>query len=194
MSSSDKAWRSTETDVMPSVDAAGNINFSGDGEARERADIAVVLEGEFTSAFDAVPEAPTAAESAGSDDEGEALEAPSSGLISKSPESARLLVVSSNDFVSDQVLSGVIAAAGTQYFGSLEFMLNAVDWALEDNSLMSIRSRAHFNRTLPPLSQETQASIEYGNYAVALFALAALFGAWRLLRRRREAQLAEVLA
>jgi ABC-2 type transport system permease protein len=59
---------------------------------------------------------------------------------------------------------------------------------------MSIRSRAHFNRTLPPLSRETQASIEYGNYGLALFLLAMLYLAWRALRGRREARLAEVLA
>jgi ABC-2 type transport system permease protein len=103
-------------------------------------------------------------------------------------------VVASNDFASDQVLSGVIAAAGTQYLGPLEFLMNAVDWSLEDASLMSIRSRAHFNRTLPPLEQAAQARIEYGNYAAALLGLGLLFGVWRFLRTRREARLAEVLA
>lgn len=190
LSSSDRAWRSMDTDVMPSVDPAGRSSLDGSGKPRERATLAVLLEGEFTSAFDAAPELP--ATGAGAEDEG--AELPGTALLSKSPTSARLLVVASNDFASDQVLSGVIAASGTQYFGSLEFLMNAVDWALEDNSLMSIRSRAHFNRTLPPLAQDTQASIEYGNYGMALVFLALLFGFWRLLRTRREARLAEVLA
>jgi ABC-2 type transport system permease protein len=103
-------------------------------------------------------------------------------------------VVASNDFASDQVLSGVIAAAGTQYFGPLEFLLNAVDWALEDSSLMEIRSRAHFNRTLPPLETAAQARVEYGNYGLALLILAALYALWRLQRGRRLAQLQEALA
>ena len=191
LSSSDRAWRSMETDVMPSVDPAGRSSLSGSGEPRERAALAVLLEGEFSSAFDAAPELPARSAGEADDSDGELT---GTALLSKSPTSARLLVVASNDFASDQVLSGVIAASGTQYFGSLEFLMNAVDWALEDNSLMSIRSRAHFNRTLPPLTQETQASIEYGNYVVALVFLALLFGAWRLLRSRREARLAEVLA
>ena len=102
--------------------------------------------------------------------------------------------MASNDFASDQVLSGVIAAAGTQYFGPLEFLLNAVDWALEDSSLMQIRSRAHFNRTLPPLRQPVQARIEYGNYLAALLILAGLYGLWRLRRGARVARMKEALA
>lgn len=184
--SSDKAWRSDASDVMPSLDAAGQSSLSGDGQSRQEEVIGVLLEGEFQSYFDAVPEPAPVGE-----EEPEIL---TTALISKSPNSARLLVVSSNDFASDQVLSGVIAAAGTQYFGPLEFLMNGVDWALEDSSLMSIRSRAHFNRTLPPLAKETQASIEYGNYAAALAGLGLLFGLWRLQRQRSNARLAEVLS
>ena len=190
MSSSERAWRSANTDVMPSIDQAGRSNINGAGEPRQRAALAALLEGQFQSYFDAVPEPAASAEN----EQNAEPEAPGMALISKSPSSARLLVVASNDFASDQVLSGVIAAAGTQYFGPLEFLLNAVDWALEDSSLMSIRSRAHFNRTLPPLAQETQASIEYGNYGAALLGLALLFGLWRMWRARRVARLAEVLA
>jgi ABC-2 type transport system permease protein len=192
LSSSDRAWRSTAIDVMPSVDASGQTSMSGAGEPRARATIGVLLQGEFRSAFDAVPEPPGAGDSDAEEDSDAA--APATALISKSPDSARLLLVSSNDFASDQVLSGVIAAAGTQYFGPLEFLMNAIDWALEDSSLMSIRSRANFNRTLPPLPQSTQARIEYGNYAAALFALAILYLLWRLQRGRRELKLAEVMA
>ena len=190
MSSSERAWRSANTDVMPSIDQAGRSNINGAGEPRQRAAVAALLEGQFQSYFDAVPELAASAEN----EENAEPEAPGVALISKSPSSARLLVVASNDFASDQVLSGVIAASGTQYFGPLEFLLNAVDWALEDSSLMSIRSRAHFNRTLPPLAQDTQASIEYGNYGAALLGLALLFGLWRMWRARRVARLAEVLA
>ncbi|MFK7830082.1 MAG: Gldg family protein [Congregibacter sp.] len=191
LSSSEDAWTSTETDMMPSVDAGGNTRFNGDGKARQRHSIAVVMEGEFSSFFNAAPP-PEAADS----DNGAISSDPGFGsaLISKSPSSARLLVVASNDFASDQILSGVIAASGTQYFGPLEFLMNAVDWALEDSSLTSIRSRAHFNRTLPPLAQDTQAKIEYGNYAAALLGLLGLYGTWSLQRRRRRAKLAEVLA
>ncbi|MFT7288783.1 MAG: ABC-2 type transport system permease protein [Halieaceae bacterium] len=192
LSSSAQAWRSDASEVMPSISASGQSSLSGAGEPRERATIGVMLQGEFRSFFDAVPEpAKNSAQSEGTRSDGQL---PGRALVSKSPASARLLVVASNDFASDQVLSGVIAASGTQFFGPLEFLMNGVDWALQDSSLMNIRSRAHFNRTLPPLPQEAQASIEYGNYAAALGALALLFGLWRLQRRRRRSKLAEVLA
>lgn len=186
LSTSDRAWTSDATDVMPSLDSQGYPGLDASGADRERASVAVLLEGEFHSAFSAAPElAPR------NDADEEAL---ATGFISQSPTSARLLVVASNDFVSDQILSGVIAAAGTQYFGSLEFLLNAVDWALEDSSLTSIRSRAHFNRTLPPLSREEQARIEYLNYGAAALLLLMLYGLWRLLRMRRRSQLAELIS
>ncbi|MEM8493155.1 MAG: Gldg family protein [Pseudomonadota bacterium] len=205
LSSSDAAWRSEATDVMPSMDASGQINFSGAGQRRAKEQVAVLLQGSFESYFDSAPQpdadtsppedevlADTGAEGSESADEEE--RPPARGFIRKSPDSARLLIVASNDFASDQVLSGVIAASGTQYFGPLEFLINAVDWALEDSSLTSIRSRAHFNRTLPPLSQDTQASIEYGNYLAALLMLLGLYAVWRVQRSRRGIQLAEVLA
>jgi ABC-2 type transport system permease protein len=196
LSSSDAAWRSNNLDVMPSIDASGASNLSGAGLSRARETVAVLLQGEFDSAFDSPPETAraAAADEDGGDTADGADESPASALISRSPESARLLVVASNDFASDQVLSGVIAAAGTQYFGPLEFLLNAVDWALEDSSLMQIRSRAHFNRTLPPLEQAVQARIEYGNYLAALLILAGLYGLWRLQRSARIAGMKEALA
>jgi ABC-2 type transport system permease protein len=197
LETSPAAWRSAALDVMPSSDASGASNLSAGSADRARETVAVLLQGEFDSAFEAVPDspAPSAAPGDGEQAATAADEAPApAALIRKSPASARLLVVGSNDFASDQVLSGVIAAAGTQYFGPLEFLLNAVDWALEDSSLLEIRTRAHFNRTLPPLETAAQARVEYGNYGLALLILAALYALWRLQRGRRLAQLQEALA
>ena len=74
------------------------------------------------------------------------------------------------------------AADGTVYTNSLELMANIVDWAVEDESLLSIRGRGHFNRTLRPMAEEQQRIWEYGNYYVALAELALVFG---ISRRRR---------
>ena len=202
LSSSDAAWRSPALDVMPSIDGSGGSNLSGAGLPRSRAMIATLVQGRFHSGFDSAPQPDPAENAPATDgasngdttvDDAEAAPSPTA-LITQSPESARLLVVASNDFASDQVLSGVIAAAGTQYLGPLEFLLNAVDWALEDSTLMQIRSRAHFNRTLPPLEQAAQQRIEYLNYAIALLLLAGLFGLWRFIRGRHLTQLLEELA
>lgn len=191
LSSSDSAWRANTLNVLPSIDGAGASSLNGDGIARARSIFAVLLQGRFKSGFDAAPRMET--DSVNTDALATSPPPTPNTFISQSPESARLLVVASNDFASDQVLSGVIAAAGTQYLGPLEFLLNTVDWALENRSLMQIRSRAHFNRTLPPLERSEQQRIEYLNYAVVLLLLVVLYALWRLQLRRRSRTLMEEL-
>ena len=61
-------------------------------------------------------------------------------------------------------------------------MANLVDWAVEDRSLLGIRARGHFNRTLEPMEAPAQRVWEYVNYALALAGLALVFG---LSRQRR---------
>ena len=101
-------------------------------------------------------------------------------VIEKSPESARLIVLGSASFVADQTVRMVGSADGTIYTGSLELMANIVDWAVEDESLLGIRGRGHFNRTLDPMSEEQQRIWEYVNYALALAGLGVVFViSWR---------------
>ena len=109
-------------------------------------------------------------------------------VIDRSPESARLIVVGSADFLSDQVIRMISASSGSMYVNSFQFVANIIDVAMEDASLLSIRNRGHFNRSLPPLSTPQQQLLEYGNYAVAIVLLVAVFGVNLLLRRRRRAQ------
>jgi ABC-2 type transport system permease protein len=57
--------------------------------------------------------------------------------------------------------------------------------------LLEIRSRAHFNRTLPPMERQAQLLIEYFNYGLALLWLLLIaLTSWLLtiLRRRRYAR------
>lgn len=66
--------------------------------------------------------------------------------------------------------------------------MNTLDWALQDDQLLEIRSRAHFNRTLPPMERRAQMLIEYFNYGLALLWLLVLaLGSWLLsvIHRRR---------
>ena len=69
--------------------------------------------------------------------------------------------------------------------------MNTLDWALQDDQLLQSRSRAHFNRTLPPMERQAQSIIEYFNYGLALLWLALLAIAhWlrKIIRRRRYAK------
>ena len=98
------------------------------------------------------------------------------------------MLFASNDFMDDQVLQSLVSATGTQYLGPLELFMNTLDWALQDDDLLQIRSRGHFNRTLPPMERRAQLALESINYALSLLwllLLAAYSGAYRLWRRRR---------
>ncbi|MCY4277125.1 MAG: Gldg family protein [Gammaproteobacteria bacterium] len=109
-------------------------------------------------------------------------------VIERSPESARLIILASNEFLSDRNLQIMGSISGMVQQGSLELVQNAVDYALEDAGLVSIRSRGHFNRTLPPTSRELQMGFEYMNYALALLGLGIVFllSFYARQRRRRE--------
>ena len=99
----------------------------------------------------------------------------------------------SASFLADQTVRMIGSADGTVYTGSLQLMANVVDWSVEDQSLLGIRSRGQFNRTLPPLAENQQRVWEYANYAAALIGLAVVYGVSRRRRQTRrrtfEAQL-----
>ena len=111
-----------------------------------------------------------------------AIKTVDSSVIQKSPTSSRIVLFSSNDFLRDQTLTIANSAVGSEYLGSLELAANAVDWAIEESGLLSIRSRGHFNRTLPPMEHDTQLFWEYLNYGLMVLALIII----ALVRRRRQ--------
>ena len=92
-------------------------------------------------------------------------------VISRSPESARLVVLGSSESFSDSLINMVSQTQGTLYSNTMQFAANVIDVSMEDSSLLSIRSRGHFNRTLPPLENAEQRSLEYVNYACAILGL-----------------------
>ena len=191
MRSSPASWRSRSTDIMPKLDADGGLNYMVDGD-RGSSDLAIMLSGRFDSFFDESPLIDAADEASDTeDDDAEAGEEDEdtlgtvASLIDRSPESARLIVLGSGAFLADQTVRTIGSADGTIYTNSLELMANIVDWAVEDESLLSIRGRGHFNRTLRPMADEQQRIWEYGNYGLALVGLALVFG---ISYRRRTAR------
>ena len=204
LKSSPQSWRSTSLDVMPQIDAAGRSAYKSEGEVGA-ALIGVELEGSFGSFFadkdnpllaDADKEKADADEPAAekSDADEEADKSVIAGVIDKSPEAARLFLFSSNAFLSDQTLAMIGSAEGTVYGNSLQLIANAVDYSLEDRGLLAIRSRGHFNRTLPPLSEAERSTLEYGNYGIALLALLAIYVLHRSRQTARRARYQQWLA
>ncbi len=187
--SSPRSWLSDSQDIMPVADDAGEIRFPAPADGRGSFPVGVIVQGRFDSYFADRPPPADNGETA-SENTPAGVADFSAGLL-RSPESARIVIFASNDFMDDQVLNASVAAAGTQYLGPLELFMNTLDWALRDDGLLDIRSAGHFNRTLPPMAPRAQRTLEYLNYGLAVAWLLLLALAYWLLgrlRRRRYAR------
>ncbi|NND92069.1 MAG: hypothetical protein HKN42_14515 [Granulosicoccus sp.] len=107
-------------------------------------------------------------------------------VIERSPESARLIVFASNDFLKDQITQLAGSTTGSAYLAPFQLIANAVDVALDDTGLLNIRSRGQFNRTLPPMAEGTQKFWEFLNYALAAVLILAVYLLVRLCHRQTE--------
>ena len=105
------------------------------------------------------------------------------GTIEASPDSARLVVIGSAEFIDDAILETSMQLSQDRYLNSLQFMQNAVDWSAEDADLLTIRSRGTYARLLEPLEKGQQSFWEVLNYAVVLASLLVIGGVWTLRRR-----------
>ena len=199
LSSSDQAWVSDATNVVPDFARYGEMGFALGGK-RSRYLLAAAVEGSFTSFFKgkASPLLTAADKTNDNPEPTKAAEpeksAPYSSVIEKSPESARIIVLASNDFLTDQAIRLSASAGGTSYLNTVQLLENAVDWSMEDRGLLSIRSRSHFSRTLYPLSQASQRFWEYLNYGLSLLGLLAVYGVCRFKRKQRNKHYQAVLS
>lgn len=195
LQSSEGAWLSGDTDVMPKYDPSGASPFAPEGPTARHA-LAMMLEGEFQSYFTGQPSPllsatpdPAAATDAATAEETEPQSADTgfNAVLERSPASARLVVIASNDFLADRFVQLIGSADGTFYTNTAQLMANVTDYSLEDQSLLSIRSRGQFSRTLPPMEVAEQQRIEYVNYALALLGIG-LVMLWQWRRRRSAAR------
>lgn len=142
--------------------------------------LAVSVQGTFDSYFAGKPSPfETATE------EGVTLPPAGPGTIEQSPETARLLVVGSAEFVDDIVFEISSSMSGDRYLNSLQFVKNAVAWATEDLDLLEIQARGSESRVLAEMKESGQSFWEILNYGVALLALLAI-GGFVAMRRRNE--------
>ena len=182
--SSAQSWTSNSANVLPDYDAYPDTGFAPSDDRGART-LAIAVEGGFES-FYADRESPLLK----SDPKGETdvkekkdtrdddKSVKLGGVIRRSPESAKLVVVGSNSFASDLALQLASRGMGTRYSAPLDFMQNAVDWSLEDQSLMALRGRNQFARTLTPIPERSRRIWEYLNYGIALLGLF-LVWSWR---------------
>jgi ABC-2 type transport system permease protein len=179
LQSSEQSWLRSELDMQPNPTMYPSHSFPVEGEQQSRP-LAVSIRGSFESFFKdrASPFEATQPVT-------ETVGAPL-GTIEVSPESSRLVVIGSNEFIDDAVLELSRSLSADRYLNNLQFMQNAVDWAAEDEDLLTIRSRGTYARLLKPLEGGQQSFWEVLNYALVLLALAVIGVVWTLRRRSEQ--------
>ncbi len=190
LESSPGSWLSDDTNVMPRISESGEPAFEPSGPLAAHK-LGVLVTGGFRSYF-AGQESPLLSRKSDVEDQqsdsGESTDDETTeviaSVIEKSPESSRLLIFSSNDFLSDQTLQMVGSSEGTLYLNSPQMIVNFVDWALEDESLTSIRARGNFNRTLDFQDETAQQIFEYLNYFLAILSVLAIAWIYRMKANR----------
>ncbi len=207
LESSEESWVSSDTKIQPDFRAHGELGFPV-GENQGRRLLGVAVEGQFPSYFAGKPsplladekagEGEKPAESAGNQEDKKQPQAEKKPQViarqlDKSPESARIILFSSNSFVSDTVLGIGSSVMGTSYLGPVQLMANAVDWSLEDRGLLSIRGRSHYSRPLAPMTRNMQLFLEYLNYGLAFVGLMVVWFVRNSLRHRKARRHLELL-
>ena len=182
MHSSRDSWLSDSTDIMPRLNTDNANSLQPQGKQGEQL-LAVISQGRFTSYFSGENTTLRINQADNAQNNGpypDYLD----NVMELSPESARIILFSSNDFLHDKVMHMTGTSRGAKYLDSLQLIGNAVDWSLEDRNLLGIKSRGHFNRTLPSLQHSEQISLEYLNYGLALLLLAAIALQQHLRKRK----------
>ena len=195
LKSSANSWLGEKGQIIPSAQQI-RTGYNIGANPSEKL-LAVVLEGKFTSFFEGKDSPLLEADKATEDSENDSKETNSKAVnvvINHSPETARLIVVASNDIYRDQIVSMLGSVQGGAYLNSLQLAVNTVDWALEDEGLLTIRSRGNFNRTLEPMPADQQQFWEYLNYALALAGLFILWAMYQYQNRARRARFETLLA
>jgi ABC-2 type transport system permease protein len=186
MKSTDQSWSTTSTNIQPNLDLYPQYGFPVEGE-QQAYPLAVVVEGSFVSFFKDNPPAETdqsadpGATDASASTDTEALA--DVNLIESSPDTARLIVVGSSEFLNDTVFQLASSLSRDSDANALQFLQNTVDWATEDTDLLSIRARGTSARVLDSLTDKQETQWEAFNYAAALISLVVLGGVWQWRKR-----------
>jgi ABC-2 type transport system permease protein len=163
LKSSSGAWLSVETDVQPNFDKyekTGGFPPPPGNDKRGQQVMAVAVHGGFPSWAAKNQKAAGSGSGSGSAD-----------LIAHSPPDARLVVIGSSSFVSDDVLELSQQIGSDAGETNLQLVQNAVDWSVSDTDLLAIRARSSAARALT-VADDKRTGWEWINYGLAFFGLA----------------------
>jgi ABC-2 type transport system permease protein len=189
LKSSPASWTQADTNIQPDFDLYPDLGFPV-GDEQKAHTLAVSVQGVFESYFKDKPspltESETEEETETSSQEPTPTPLSSPGTIEVSPETARLVVIGSAEFVDDIVFEISSRLTMDRYLSSLKLMQNAVAWSTEDLDLLNIRSRGTYARVLDPMTEREQSFWEGANYIVALVALIVIGILWNARRRNEQ--------
>ncbi len=105
--------------------------------------------------------------------------------LERSPTDTRLVVVGSSSFVSDTAMLVSEQSGSPDVVNNMSFVQNAIDWAVGDTQLLSIRARGNTSRTLGDVPEAERSRWEAINYGIALLGLFAVVLIARVRRQGR---------
>ncbi len=187
LTSSPNTWLQNSTNIQPDMQRYPDSGFAP-GQHMKSELLAVSERGVFKSYFADRPDPrqiERAKEAQSKKDDKGKVNLPIGPVIKKSPESARLVVVGCSEFINDTVIQISRSISQDRFLNNIGFLQNSVDWAVEDEDLLSIRSRGNQARLLMPLTHRQQIFWEWLNYIIALLALV-LISLYGSLWRRKE--------
>ncbi len=192
MRSSDEAWTETAPKVQPDFALHPGSGFGRPDKVDKAAAgphaLAVAITGSFPSAFADQPGKDEAKKDEPATPDQAKSDAKEERLVKHSPPDARLVVVGSSSFVSDELLE-LSSQAGSDYVvNNVELVQNMVDWAVADTDLLAIRSRGSHTRILE-IEEGARGKWEWANYGIMALALAAVV-ALTILRQRAQEPIA----
>lgn len=186
--SSPNAWLSTNTQIEPNFQLYPGVGYPTEGQPASYP-LAVSVQGVFDSYFKGKPSPLLQTDQAAANQPGAAPNATptptplTSSLLESSPDTARLVVLGSGEFVDDVVLQLSSRLTQDRYLNNLQLMQNAVDWSVADLDLLSIRSRGTTSHVLNPMDQSEESRWEVVNYVVAVAILVGIGVLWYYRRR-----------
>jgi ABC-2 type transport system permease protein len=187
LKSSPESWVMSTTDIQPDFQHFPETGFSIEGDRGSRV-LAVSLSGPFESYFKdkRSPLFEEEEKKNGAGDKKETKETdPIVRTITSSPDSSRLVVIGSAEFLNDTMINISRTLGQDRFLSGLDFLENLIDWSVEDEDLLAIRSRGSHARILRPMTRARQTFWEATNYVIVIVSLLliAVFSVWS---RRRE--------
>jgi ABC-2 type transport system permease protein len=187
------SWLRSDLNVTPDTTTYPEYGFPVEGEKAARP-LAVSVRGRFDSYFKGRPSPLQVTPTPAADQSPAATATPAAGntpeavaaTIDASPDSARLVVVGSSEFLNDTVLDISRNISQDRYLNNLQFLQNAIDWTVEDEDLLTIRSRGTYAHLLRPMVRQEQSLWEGLNYGLAVLGVIGIGIVWNVRRRNEQ--------